>query len=70
MPAEVTVAVLIVVVPETASVPRPVTVSVVASPKTALPVSPRLKPPPATVPLKVVVVALSAVLAPSVTLSL
>ena len=56
--------------PEMLRVPKPVTVSVVASPKTALPVTPRLKPPPAWVPLKVVVVALRAVFAPSVTLSL
>ena len=59
-----------VVAPDTARVVRPVTVSPAASPKTALPVMPKLLPAPTTVPLKVAVEAVSAAPAPSVTASL
>ena len=59
-----------VVLPVTSSVVKPVTVSPVASPNTALPITLRLCDAPATVPFVVIVEPESSVLSPSVTLSL
>ena len=58
-----------VVLPVTSSVVKPVTVSPVASPNTALPITFRLCDTPATVPFVVIVEPESSVLLPSVTLS-
>ena len=70
MPLVVSVFVLIAVVPDTERLLMPVTVSVAWSPNTALPVMVSAFAPPATVPLNVAVVAVKAVPAPSVALSL
>src|SRR5438270_131038 len=70
VPVVVTVLVLIAVVPLTDRVLRPVTVSVAASPNTALPVIARLVAPPLeTVSRNVAVVAVMVVGPPRVTLS-
>ena len=65
---DVTVLVLIVVVPDTESVVSPVRMSSVLLPKTALPVMVKLFVPPTMVPLVVMVEPVSVVAAPRVTL--
>ena len=66
----VIVSVLIVVVPLTPRVVKPVRVSPVPSPNTAAPVIVRLLLLPTIVPLVVIVVPVKVVFAPKVTLSL
>ena len=66
----VIVLVLIVLIPFTLKVVKPVKVSVVSLPNTAAPVTVKLCVPPATVPLVVIVAPVKVVLAPKVTLSL